>query len=101
MIGFIIKVNPPHQVAAEGENVKFECTVNSTLNFTIKWMNSTNGTLEDSMLNKSVNGTVTLTLSLINVKREDYQSYTCSGRDDEITVNASAILSKLTSQNIG
>ena len=52
--------------------------------------------LSDSISDEQ-SGIVILPLSFINVMNEDYQIYTCSGRDyesDEIFVTATAILSK-------
>ena len=101
IIGFI-RVDPPHQVAEETESTILECTVIRKTDdlFIVEWM-SKNGTdpLNYSSLNESVNGTVTLPLMIDNVMSEDYQTYICTGRDDEDSdepfVEASAILSKL------
>ena len=101
IIGFI-RVDPPHQVAEETKNTTLECTVIRKTGdpFIVEWM-SKNGTdpLSCSSLYESVNGTVTLPLMIDNVMSEDYQTYICTGRDDEDSdepfVEASAILSKL------
>ena len=97
LIGFI-ESNPPQQVAAEGEDVTFECVVirKSSTSFTVEWTSDKSDVL---IFSDESNNTITLPLSLINVTNEDYQTYTCSGRDsdsNEIFVSASVVLSKLT-----
>ena len=101
IIGFI-RVDPPHQLAKENTSTTLECTVirKTGVQFIVVWM-SKNGTdpLSSSSLNESMDGTVTLPLMIDNVTSENYQTYICTGRDDEDSnesfVEASAILSKL------
>ena len=91
-------MDPLSQVATEGENVTFFCTVTGTTPFTVIWMNSSMNMLVQSSLNESLmNGTVTLALALTHVTNTSYQIYTCVGRsdNDDTFVNASATLSKL------
>ena len=91
-------MDPPSQVATEGENVTFNCTVTGTAPFTVVWINSSMNMLVQSSLNESLmNGTVTLVLALTHVTNTSYQIYTCIGRrdNDDTFVNASATLGKL------
>ena len=88
-------MDSPNQIAAEGDNVTFDCRVTGTAPFTVIWMNSSMNVLVESVENES--RLSNLTLSLTNVTNMSYQTYTCIGRSDsnETFVSASATLSKL------
>ena len=98
-----IEVNPLQKVAVEGQSVTFDCTIRkSNTRFTVEWTSDATNLMNDSFSYES-SGAVTLPLSLMNVMKEDFQTYTCSGRDsdsNEIFVSASVVLSKLILLNI-
>ena len=94
-------MDPPHQIAEETESTRLECTVirKTGVPFYVEWM-SINGTglSNESSPDELLNGTVTLPLVFDSVMSEDYQTYICTGREEDIEepfVNAMAILSKL------
>ena len=94
-----ISVHPEVQIAAVGDDVTFECTVTHIPPFTVMWMSDKTNVSNESSLLESLNGMVTLPLTLRNVTNTDYHTYTCSAIDnnDDTFVSESALLSKLTS----
>ena len=90
------------QIAKDGENATFSCTItgNSSTPVHIVWYDE-QGQLNDDDSNaliitiKNDNITFSSNLTLIEVSREDAQTYTCSGSDGIDTVTASAMLSEL------
>ena len=89
------------QVAAIGDDVTFKCTVRGIPPFTVTWMNSSREVLSETSIDSSDDvSTGVVFLSLMNITTEDYQTYTCSGINDDENetafVSESVILSKLT-----
>ena len=89
---------PAVQIAAVGDDVTFECTVNNIPLFTVMWMSDRTNASNQSLLSESLDGMVTLLLTLRNVTNRDYHSYTCIAIDNNgnTLVSESALLGKLT-----
>ena len=94
-------MDPPHQIAEETVSTRLECTVirKTAVPFYVEWMsNNGTGLSNESSPDELLNGTVTLPLVFDFVTSEDYQTYICTGREEdsyEPFVSASAVLSKL------
>ena len=93
-------MHPTVQIAAVGDDVTFECTVTNIPLFTVTWMRDKTNVSNESLPFESLNGIVTLPLTLRNVTIKDYHTYICSAKDNNGKTFAveSALLSKLTYQ---
>ena len=89
-------MHPAVQIAAVGDDVTFECTVNNIPPFTVMWMSDGSNVSRISSPLESRNGTVTLLLTLTNVTDRHFDTYICSAKDNNSTfASKPAVLSKL------
>lgn len=87
---------PAVQIASVGDDVTFECTVNSVPPFTVMWTSDRANVSKESLLFESRDGMVTLPLTLTNVTDRDFDTYICLAKANSTTfASKPAVLSKL------